>query len=534
MPIRTPSWIFLLACGLGAASAASTSSVGAGGSYEVYVGSAFFTKELVDSSKWSYVAGKSDGIYWHPVGYHQTEGYDNATPSEWRQIASYFHGKGAVVEGDMINGKSTGDLGTIKLVKSLGFSPTVALVNRITDDSGSWKERVALNLAQGVESYTMIAPHRMEALKGGFADPSYDDKRRLILEGYGTSVDAPTQLFIHHSSKYRQSIYDAIAWAHKNNRKFCYLISPNTSADSFLIHAQILTRMLEDSLRIPDQFAVELYGRRPYTLTPETVAGKSGKPVSANTITGVAHWLLKHARADGQELDLWIVGPDGKSIGKGSVSEDSTHPAPIGMKAWKGSNGSFKFTVQIQNKSDWLDFIPSLNAKITGLPSGWTARFDSDGKDVSNAVKSTGFVFFQKDRFWPGDTKSVTVTLAKVGASALPTTVGIDLRLLPHPDSRFVRDMARLRYDATSSVLEQIPSFKAPSIRSVPGGIALENTGKFALPVRVLDLSGRTLYRGEVAPGPSLISLPSSQGRVVTVQTGSDLGMASQRVFVPR
>ncbi|HOS83848.1 MAG TPA: hypothetical protein PK199_02925 [Bacteroidales bacterium] len=43
-------------------------TIGAG-SYEVYTGSAFHIRQLMDSSQWSYVRRIGDGIFWHPVGY---------------------------------------------------------------------------------------------------------------------------------------------------------------------------------------------------------------------------------------------------------------------------------------------------------------------------------------------------------------------------------------------------------------------------------------------------------------------------------
>jgi hypothetical protein len=90
------------------------------GSYEVYVGSAFKIHQLMDSSKWSYVAKNCDGLWWHPVGYKNVAGYDNITPLQWDTLITYFSSKKTLLEGDMSAGTITGDLSMIALTKKLG------------------------------------------------------------------------------------------------------------------------------------------------------------------------------------------------------------------------------------------------------------------------------------------------------------------------------------------------------------------------------------------------------------------------------
>ena len=420
--------------------------VGAG-SYEVYMGSAFYIRELMDRSQWSYVADVSDGPYWHPFGYLKGEDYGNITKEEWKTLATYWVSKRTIVEGDMLSGDNlTRDVFNINNAKGLGLKPFAVFVNRIPSDSiVNWKARIDNNRAVGVESGTMLAPHRMQELPGGFYDTSYDGNRKLILEGYGTSVDAPTHLFVNRPEKYRQSIYDVIDWTHKNNRKFMYLISPNNSHENFLEHAQTLVRMLEDNDRIPDYFGVALYGRRPYTLVPETVTDANGKKVSANTITGVAHWLLKHARADEGELDLWVKSPDGSLWGKGDVWEDLGTAAPVSFQNWKGVNGTFTFTAHLRNRSHYVDFIPTLKAQLKGLPAGWSSSFSFNGQNVTAEMLGTGYLFYKEHRLMPEQERMVTISISKAGETSLPSTLELSLQVIPHPGSRFVRDVALIR-----------------------------------------------------------------------------------------
>ena len=441
------SLLFVL---VGQSAKAQDNSIGAG-SYEVYTGSAFHIRQLMDSSIWSYVANKGDGIFWHPVGYHNDLGNDNVSPAEWIKLATFFKGKKAIAEGDMLNGDILGDVSAINRLKSLGFDPNMVFVNRIQDTMiHNWPLRIAKNLSYGVNSGTMLAPHVMEKYPKGFYDPLNAQNRIFIDSSYGSSVDAPTYLFVNHAEAYRQSVYDVIDYCHKKGKKFTYLISPNASADSFLIDSKAVVHALEDHDRIPDYFGVEIYGLSwNIDLTPESIKNTSGDIVCANTVTGVSRWLLKHARADEQELDLFVKAPNGTNYAQNIVAESVNEISPIATNNWVGTNGTFKFSVFLKNRSKYIDFIPTLKANISGLPTGWSITYMFNGTDITNAIKGTGYLFYKTDRLMPLDEKEITVTISKTGETKLPSTLDLRFEVRPQPNSIFVRDVIQLKSSPT-------------------------------------------------------------------------------------
>jgi hypothetical protein len=427
-------------------------TIGAG-SYEVYTGSAFHIRHLMDSSQWSYVRRMGDGLWWHPVGYHNTDGYNNVTNAEWKTLATYFHSRKALVEGDMYADRVADDIPAIRRVVALNFEPSYAFVNRIQDTSTKWPARVDTNLTRGVKSCTMLAPHVMERYPDGFYDVQNEIKRRQIMESYGSSVDAPTHLFVRQTeagAKYRQTVYDATDFCHRNGRKFLFLISPNASGDNFLRDAIQTVHYLEDNDRIPDFYGVLIYGLSwGINLTPESLINTAGDVVCANTVTGVSRWLLKHARADEGELDLWVQAPDGSSHLKNIVCHSADEVTPVIANNWTGTNGTFTYTLNLKNRSKYIDFIPTLKASVTGLPTGWTIKYMYAGADITNAITSKGYLFYKNHRLMPSDERAITITVSKTGETQLPATLDMSFEVRPQPNSIFVRDVIKIKTNRT-------------------------------------------------------------------------------------
>jgi hypothetical protein len=194
-------------------------------------------------------------------------------------------------------------------------------------------------------------------------------------------------------------------------------------------------RALEDNDARPDFYGVTLYGKRPLHLVPETVPGKDGKPVGADTLTGVACYLLKHARADGGELDLWLDMP-GKPMARSATGEK---PEPIALAPPTGNTSEERIVpLIISNSSHWVDFIPVLRARGEKAAAAKAARFTLDGEDISMAVYGDGYVFLRQHRLLPGNSQRVSLTLPPAASGSL------SLELLPYPGSRFVRDRIQL------------------------------------------------------------------------------------------
>jgi hypothetical protein len=407
------------------------------GSYEVYVGSAFYMDEMLDRSQWSYVADTADGLY------HRFLGVDPLGIEGKKKLGSYFKGGKAILEGGLRGPQHIRqDLEWIDEVKEMGLKPVATFVNGLNtspqqqpeDMTGPWKERLELNRKAGIETYTMQAPHRI-ADEGGWMDPRFDRTRRFTLMSHGTSSDAPTYLFTRRPENYRQGIYDLIRWTHQNKRKFLFIVSPNEGSDTFLEDTIMTVKLLEDNGASPDFYGVTLYGKRPLHMVPEATLDPSGKRIGTSTLAGVSYYLLKHARADSGELDLWIDAGSGKSLLKNPPLGTTAPPSPaVAAATIKSSSGTVDLV--ITNRSNWVDFIPVLRTR-PGSPST-AARFVLNGKDISSAVGSDGYTFLRENRLLPGQSRKVTVTLPPSAAGSLT------LEILPHPGSRFIRDTITL------------------------------------------------------------------------------------------
>jgi hypothetical protein len=408
------------------------------GAYEVYVGAAFYMDEMLDRSQWPYVAQNADGLY------HRFLGVDPLGEKGKQVLASHFKGGKAVMEGGMHGPQHIGqDEPWIADLRKMGLKPIATFVNGLnlppkadpTDLTQNWQERIDRNLKEGILSFTMQAPHRIVA-EGGWEDSRYDRTKRWTLLSAGTSADPPTYLFTRREEAYRKANYDVIRWTHANKRKFMFLVSPNEGSDTFLRDSILTVQALEDNDARPDFYGVTLYGKRPLHLVPETVVRKDGKPVGADTLTGVACYLLKHARADGGELDLWVDTP-GKPALQGAAAEK---PEPVSLATLSADKaGGRSFTLVISNSSHWVDFIPVLRLRSDNAEDTKAARFVLDGKDITDAVTGSGHVFLRKNRLLPGGSQRISVTLP----SSLRSSA--TLELLPYPGSRFVRDRITLK-----------------------------------------------------------------------------------------
>jgi hypothetical protein len=409
------------------------------GSYEVYVGAAFYMDEMLDRSQWAYVADSADGLY------HRFLGVDPLGTEGKKKLGSFFKGQKAILEGGLRGPQHVHqDEQWIADVKEMGLTPIATFVNGLnssphqdpTDLTVPWQERLALNRKAGIENYTMQAPHRI-ADEGGWADPRFDRTRRWTLMADGTSADAPTYLFTRRTEPYRRGVYDLIRWTHGNKRKFLFIVSPNEGEDTFLQDAMMTVRLLEDNGARPDFYGVTLYGKRALHLVPEAVVDQAGKRTGASTLTGVAYYLLKHARADGGELSLWLDAGNGKKY-YGNPSGEASAPTTTALSAATLASPSGTLQLVITNRSHWVDFIPVLRARANAPSASARAKFVLNGKDISDAVHSEGHTFLRADRLLPGQSRKVTLTLPSSGAG------GLTFELLPYPGSRFVRDRITL------------------------------------------------------------------------------------------
>ena len=379
--------------------------------YEVYPGSAFKLAQMLDRSQWPYVAAHADAFYYHPVGFREL------SDAQKRLLVDSFKTRNAIVEGDMKSGNAAGDVASLNTLLALGLKPTAAIDNEVPPDPANWALRIANNKRLGASTLLMLAPHVFYRV--GWSDPKEDYARVLINTPgcTGSGVDAPTYLFLHWGASYQQAIFDQRNYTAAHGKKFMYVLSPNNSNANFLPDSEQVVRLLEDNNAEPDSYAVELYGKRPIELTPESVAGTGLDRPAASSILGVAYYLLKHR--------------DGIP---GTLSLRVTAASPLAA------------TVLLANSSPWLDYAPVLKATVSNQSQGWRVRFFVGQQDITDTVRGDGFLFYKTQRLLPGTRQSVQIRLQRgPGASARKPVV--TLTLLPHDGSA---PISTLTWNATS------------------------------------------------------------------------------------
>lgn len=392
------------------------------GNYEVYPGSAFYLDQMLDRTSWSFVASQSSGLYHHPVG------FNDLTAEQETTYTSHFTNRFAMVEGDMGNGSTTGDVPNLQRMTELGLTPVAAFVNRPSTNLSVWRQLIRNNAAQGAPSYEMLAPHRLDDSPLGWYDPGRDYARaNMLVPGcIGSGVDAPVYLYVHEGAAYRQTIYDLRDWSVANGKRFNYLVSPNNSYDAALLaDTQFMVRDLEDKGHEPDVYGVVLYGERPVDLTPERVT-VNGVDQAATTITGLAYYLIKHRDGEPGTLDLSAFR-NGTDHAAGTTSPVLDNPA---QTVALPTSGASTWTIRMANESPWLDYAGTLRARLQGAASDWQITFNSGGDITPLVLSDTGRAFLGSERWMPGTTRTVTMTATPKVAN--PGAIKLILEALPH------------------------------------------------------------------------------------------------------
>ena len=217
-------------------------------------------------------------------------------------------------------------------------------------------------------------------------------------------------------------------------------------APDFLQESQKTVRLLEEKGTIPDIYAVEYY-RAGYDMTPETVRGSNGVSVPANTVTGIAYWLIKHREGNPDFASLWVKQGLDRAVGQNIVTPTATSKDQI-LRLEPGES-TLRCTVNITSRDAAIDYAPVLQAKLMGATKAWKVTFAVDGREVSDAVLKDGFVFAGKEILWPETTRSMTMTLRHNDFASDNGNISIVLLLRANPSSPIIRDTVVLTTNPT-------------------------------------------------------------------------------------
>lgn len=150
--------------------------------------------------------------------------------------------------------------------------------------------------------------------------------------------------------------------------------------------AQQCVRQHEDHGAKPDIWSVFEYATNTPTL-PETVNG-----LPADTISGMAYWLINHVRDPKRYASITVPG--------------------------KQSSGARVNTFAVRNRSTWIDLCPAVSAQVNDPSHTWNVRFHVNGQDVTRQItRPGGMAFVGGLRLWPGQSRQVQVTLAPKNAA---------------------------------------------------------------------------------------------------------------------
>jgi hypothetical protein len=246
------------------------------------------------AAAWQWVLQNVDGWYFALQQFHSRE-------DSWMStIQGWLKNKNAFVETDFKHSTGPEDAAWMNKVASYGFTITAA----------------ALNKNDGYDSGARCSQDRIDTLRQRCNGPvlemcgpftaddgaqSWPEESKCISRMDGSATDGPMGLW--HGphgmpGRTRQTVY----YAHGLSLKAMVMLSPlgctpGSPSSSFLGLSQEAVRWLETlptGSASPDIWTVSYYDAKghPYPVKPE----KHGDGTPADTVTGVAYWLINHLR----------------------------------------------------------------------------------------------------------------------------------------------------------------------------------------------------------------------------------------------
>ncbi len=219
----------------------------------------------------------------------------------------------------------------------------------------------------------------------------------------GASTDGPLSLWQVNQGMMQQGSYSLVNYVHARHKIALVMVAPYNlkPTSQWLSVAQQCVRQHEDHGAKPDIWSVFEYATTTPTL-PETVGGRP-----ADTITGMAYWLINHVRDPKRYAGLAV--PSGQL---------------------PGARAS---TFAVRNRSTWLDLCPAVSAQVQDPAHQWNVRFHVNGRDVTRQLTQPGGLAFVGGlRLWPGQSRQVQVTLAPknpvFARRAAPPVIRLSLR----------------------------------------------------------------------------------------------------------
>ena len=129
-----------------------------------------------------------------------------------------------------------------------------------------------------------------------------DKARKFILETDGMETDGPLGFWYQNVKKMQEGSYSLVKFTEKNKKTSAVMLAPYhgniagyNSIDDFMRVSKHCVFGHEDNDASPDIWALWPYHPEPgHPTFPESILNENGEMEPANTLTGVAYWLIKH------------------------------------------------------------------------------------------------------------------------------------------------------------------------------------------------------------------------------------------------
>ena len=375
---------------------------------QVVVGAGTRWVELLPNpEQWEFVRANADGFYVNFIG------MDHAPQVKFKDLGKIMAHKVAFLESDMRDATAAADERSLLMLQIAGFTVPYTSLNY------GWSRERSNNLKTfalppGQPRRLCMVQEGPWTLGGNLMGSAPDnvEKRAFIDQDDGDSTDGVMGFWQADTKGMREGSYSMVKYAHARGKKSLVMVTPYAAKiptydpdKDFLMVAQQCVRQHENAGATPDYWSVFEYATN-YPLVPET--GRDGKP--ANTLTGMAYWLIHHLRDPKGWAHLDYVPAPGEAAMPGQAPELRT---PAG--------GTRTLAFRIRNESDWLDLCPLVRVSAEGAAA---VRCTLGGREVP----ADGVACVGERRLWPQTSRELLVTVTTGTAP-----VHLHVELLPHP-----------------------------------------------------------------------------------------------------
>ncbi len=238
------------------------------------------------------------------------------------------------------------------------------------------------------------------------SNPEATYMRKCMAHTAGMSTDGPLSLWLANQGQMQQGSFSIVKYAHTLHKLAAVMVTPYNldPLSLWLKTAQQCVRQHEDADASPDMWIVFEYATSTPTL-PETDA--SGHP--ADTITGMAYWLLHHLDDPQHDDTLEVINQKQAVDSTAGYKRSEVIRIPF-----KNASAHNSIRLVLHNSSVSMDYCPTLSTKIIGNIAAWNLRFFLNHEDVTASITGKkSLPFIGTLRMWPQKSQSLMIKYSR-------------------------------------------------------------------------------------------------------------------------